>query len=138
MTVARVPKGNFNSTPSYWNGFAWTSNAATAVPVIPRLDRAVNPTQVTYDNGRFIAVTKEGDWWGDTIYLDVATRAQGPWTTYATIPVAPRCGDCNTYFASIVPYRTRQNQLIVGLSNNRFTGFTVGLYSPTFLNLPAP
>ncbi len=138
VTVARVPKGNFASNPSYWNGFAWTNNPTTAVPVIPRLDRAVNPTQVTYDNGRFIAVTKEGDWWGDTIYLDVATRAQGPWTTYATIPVAPRCGDCNTYFASIVPYRTRQDQLIVGLSNNRFTGFTVGLYSPTFLNLPAP
>ena len=74
----------------YWNGSAWVADAAAAVPVIPRENRLVNPTQVTFDGRQFVAVTKEGDWWGDTIYLDVAPSAQGPWRTYSTIAVPDR------------------------------------------------
>jgi hypothetical protein len=137
VTVARVPRGRLDATPSYWNGSSWGSNAAAAVPVIPNWGRAVNPAQVRFDGRRFIAVTKEGDWWGDTIYLDVAPAAQGPWHTYATIPVASRCDDCNTYFTSFVPRPAADRAMVVSLSNNTFTGPFRGSYSPSFFTVPA-
>ena len=73
-----------------------------------RENRLVNPTQVMFDGHQFVAVTKEGDWWGNTIYLDVAPTAQGPWHTYWTIAAPTECSICNTYFASIVPWRATQ------------------------------
>ena len=33
--------------------------------------------QIAHVDGRWIAVTKEGDWWGDTIYLDQRRRRPG-------------------------------------------------------------
>jgi hypothetical protein len=138
VNVARVPRGHFDVALEYWNGSAWVHNAAAAVPVIPRQDRLVNPTQVMFDGQQFIAVTKEGDWWGDTIYLDVAPAAQGPWRTYSTIAVPTACSICNTYFASIVPWPDADGSLIVGLSRNTFEGVLTGLYSPRFFNAPRP
>jgi hypothetical protein len=137
VTVARVPRGRFDQPPRYWNGATWGTDPNAAVAVIPTAGRMVNPTQVRYEGGRFIAVTKEGDWWGDTIYLDVAPTAAGPFTTYATLKVTPRCADCNTYFASFLPGRVN-GRLQLGLSNNSFEGPFTGWYSPTFLTAPAP
>ncbi|MGH9133009.1 MAG: hypothetical protein ACRDZZ_03670 [Ilumatobacteraceae bacterium] len=138
VTVARVPRGHLEAAPQYWDGSSWTSDAHRAVPVIPRGDRLVNPTQVMFDGYQFVAVTKEGDWWGDTIYLDVAPAAEGPWITYATIDVPSECSICNTYFASFVPWRAADGALIVGLSRNTFEGVFTGLYSPRFLTAPGP
>jgi hypothetical protein len=138
VNVARVPRGRFDVALEYWNGSAWVPDAAAAVPVIPRESRPVNPTQVMFDGQQFIAVTKEGDWWGDTIYLDVAPAAQGPWRTYSTIAVPTACSICNTYFASIVPWPDADGSLIVGLSRNTFEGVLTGLYSPRFFNAPRP
>ena len=138
VTVARVPRGRFDQPLRYWNGSIWGADPNAAVPVIPTTDRAVNATQVRYEGGRFVAVTKEGDWWGDTIYLDVAPTAAGPFVTYATIPVSARCGTCNTYFASFLPGRAASGRLVLGLSNNSFDGPFTGWYSPTFLTAPAP
>lgn len=136
--VARVPRGRFGDALQYWNGSAWVSQPSAAVPVIPRENRAVNPTQVMFDGSQFVAVTKEGDWWGDTIYLDVAPSAQGPWRTYSTIHVPTACSNCNTYFASIVPWRTTDGSLILGLSRNTFGGVLTGLYSPRFFTARPP
>jgi hypothetical protein len=138
VTVARVPRGRLDAQPSYWNGASWGTNRADAVPVIPNLGRAVNPAQIRFDGSRFLAVTKEGDWWGNTIYLDVAPAAQGPWRTYASIPVRTRCADCNTYFASFVPRPATDRSMVIGLSNNTFTGPFTGLYSPSFFTVPPP
>ena len=133
-----MPLGRFDVALEYWNGSAWVADAAAAVPVIPRENRLVNPTQVMFDGQQFIAVTKEGDWWGNTIYLDVAPSAQGPWRTYWTIPVPAACSICNTYFASIVPWRAADGSLILGLSRNTFEGILTGQYSPRFFTAPPP
>jgi hypothetical protein len=138
VNVGRVPRGRFEAPLEYWNGSAWVSDAAAAVPVIPRENRLVNPTQVVFDGRQFIAVTKEGDWWGNTIYLDIAPSAQGPWRTYWTIPVPTACSICNTYFASFVPWRSPNGSLVVGLSRNTYEGILTGLYSPRFFTAPAP
>ena len=109
-----------------------------AVPVIPTDGRRVNPTQVALWNGRFVAVTKVNDWWGDVIHLDVADAAQGPWTTYATIPIEPECDRCNTYFASFVPFGADAASFVIGLSCNVWTGDDLAHYTPTFERVPAP
>jgi hypothetical protein len=138
VTVARVPLGQLDQPLAYWNGVDWGPDPAAAVSVMPTAGRTVNPSQVRYDDGRFVAVTKEGDWWGDTIYLDVAPSAEGPWSTYATIPVSPRCAYCNTYFAGFVPGRAADGQLVLGLSNNSFYGGFSAFYAPAFLLAPPP
>ena len=138
VNVARVPRGRFDVALEYWNGSSWVADSTAAVPVIPRENRLVNPTQVMFDGHQFVAVTKEGDWWGNTIYLDVAPSAQGPWHTYSTIAVPAECSICNTYFASIVPWRASNGSLVLGLSRNTFEGILTGLYSPRFLTAPAP
>jgi hypothetical protein len=138
VNVARVPRGRFDVVLQYWNGSAWVADPAAAVPVMPRESRLVNPTQVMFDGRQFIAVTKEGDWWGNTIYLDVAPSAQGPWRTYSTIAIPDECSICNTYFASIVPWRATDGSLVLGLSRNTFEGILTGLYSPRFFAAPPP
>ncbi len=138
VTVARVPRGEFDAGPEYWNGSAWVIDPAETVPVIPTDERPVNPTQVALLDGRFVAVTKVGDWWGDTIFLDVAPAAEGPWHTYDTITVEPECAGCNTYFASVVPYRADQTSIMIGLSGNVWTGDDLDHYTPTFFRVPAP
>lgn len=138
VTVARIPHSDFSATPEYWNGATWASDPAGAVPVIPSEGRSVNPAQVGLLDGQFVAVTKVGDWWGDTIYLDVAPTAEGPWRTYATETVTPECETCNSYFASILPYGADENSFVVGLSVNTWGGDDLDHYSPTFLRVQAP
>jgi hypothetical protein len=138
VTVARVPKGELTTVPTYWDGSDWVGDRAAAVPVIPREGRSVNPSQVARWGGRFVAATKVGDWWGDAIVLDVADRAGGPWTTYASVHVDPECDGCNTYFASIVPYGADGSSFVVGLSCNVWSGECTEHYTPTFLRVPAP
>lgn len=138
VPVARVPKGSMSSTPSYWDGAAWQADPARAVGVIPTAGRAINPTQVRHAGGEFLAVTKIGDWFGDTIYLDRAPTAHGPWTNYARLPATPKCAsDCNTYFASWVPGSVDGDQ-VIGLSHNRWDGIVTEINRPTYLTAPAP
>lgn len=137
VTVARIPRGDFAARPEYWNGRTWGDDSAAAVPVIPCDDRKVNPTQVAVYNGRFVAVTKEGDWWGDVIYLDVAPAPEGPWQTYWSTLVQAECDLCNTYFASIVPFGAVEDSFIIALSCNSWTGDDLDHYNPTFMRVPA-
>jgi hypothetical protein len=138
VSVARIPRGELADDPEYWNGSAWVDDSGAAVPVIPQEDRSVNPTQVTLLGGRFVAVTKVGDWWGDTIVLDVAPAADGPWQTVDTIPVEPECDSCNTYFASVVPYGADQGSFVVGLSCNTWGPHDHDHYTPTFFRVALP
>ena len=76
--------------------------------------------QIAHVDGRWIAVTKEGDWWGDTVYLDRAPVADRPVDDGGDGPARNRSGrDHNTYFASLVP--GAGGDVVVGLSNNRGT-----------------
>jgi hypothetical protein len=139
VTVARIPRGEFEASPRYWDGTYWVADRNAATAVIPGEDRSINPTQVALLDGRFLAVTKVGDWWGTTILLDVADAPQGPWSTVDTIPIEKECEDCNTYFASIVPYGADADSFIVGLSCNTFGDeHDHGHYTPTFLRVRVP
>jgi hypothetical protein len=141
VTVARVPRGRLNREPVYWTGSGWSARLRRAVNIAPGRGpdgavRAVNPMQVAHVNGCWIAVTKVGDWFGQTIHLDRAPAARGPWKTVAVIP-APTLGPTsthNTYFASFI--RASGNSSVIGLSNNRWDGHLSSAYRPTFRSVP--
>lgn len=138
VTVARVPRGSFDADPEYWDGVGWNHDPTTAVPVIPTDGRAINPTQVAVLAGEYVAVTKVGDWWGHELVLDVAPDPEGPWETYATVPVVPPCDHCSTYFASIVPFGLDDTTFVVALSCNDWNGVELEHYRPMFVRVPRP
>ena len=138
VTVARVPRGRLDVTPEYWNGAQWTNDAGAAVAVIPTEGRAVNPTQVAVVDDRFIAVTKVDDWWGSDIRLDDAPTPFGPWTTYGTMTVEARCAECNTYFASIVPFGASDETFTIAVSNNHWNGDVIEHYRPSVVEVAIP
>ena len=107
--------------------------------MIETAGRRINANQIEWTGGGFVSVNKEGDWWGDTIVLDVAPNAEGPWHTYETITVEPECERvCNTYFASVVAYGADQTSIMIGLSANVWSGDDLDHYTPTFFRVPAP
>jgi hypothetical protein len=138
VTLARLPRGMFDAEPEYWDGDGWTDDPALADPVIPTEGRAINPTQVELLDGVFVAVTKVGDWWGNEIVLDAAPAPEGPWTTYGTVAVSVPCDDCDTYFASIVPFGADEDTFVVALSCNVWEGVDLEHYRPLFLAVPRP
>ncbi len=137
VTVARVPKGQLLAAPTYWSGNAWRSDPAAAVPIL-ETGRLVNASQFTYLNNQWMAITKVGDWWGDRIVVEQALRPVGPYRVVADWAPPTKCSvDCNNYFASWIP-STSPNQLIYGLSHNRWDGIASDVYRPTFGTVTAP
>jgi len=138
VTVARVPAGELFAAPSYWTGSGWSTNSKLAATVIETINRFANPTDVTYRNHRWLAVTKVADWWGDSVLVESAPRPMGPFETIATLPAVPKCADvCNTYYASWIVGEDGPT-MTIGLSNNRWDGVTTAIYRPSFLTIPTP
>jgi hypothetical protein len=109
VKVARQRRGLPSRPLQYWDGVRWGGDSDRAANIAPSVgpdgeDRAVNPMQFRHDAGQWIAVTKVGDWWGHSIYLDAAPAPTGPWTTAAVVPIEPlgESSEFNTYFASFV------------------------------------
>lgn len=100
--------------------------------------RMVNATQIVRSNSSWMAITKVGDWWGDRILVERASRAIGPFTIVADIAAIPKCAiDCNTYVASWIP-SPDPTRLVIGLSHNRWDGIATEVYRPTFASVEAP
>lgn len=133
VRVARVPLGELTAVPEFWDGRAWQPDPDTAVSVVDPARGDVLPIQVRYDDGEFLAVSKPGDWYGDTVFVDRSDSPVGPWAEVEQIPVSPMCdpNDCNTYFASFAP----DGDLLI--SNNRWadTGAVdPAVYRPSLLS----
>jgi hypothetical protein len=142
VTVARTSH-DLQRPLRYWDGARWVADRAAAVNIAPRTapdgtPREINPTQVAHTANRWIAATKEGDWWGSRIYLDVAQQPTGPWTTVAVLDAAARDPAENTYFASIIAASNRATDIVIGLSHNRWDGAPSTTYRPTFQTLHLP
>lgn len=140
--VARLPAGAVDGTIEYWDGLGWSTDASAAVDIAPRRapdgsPRDVNPMQIHHRDGRWLAITKGGDWWGEYVYFDVAASPTGPWTTTAVVhaPQLSPTDETNTYFASFVPSQSSDSE-VVSLSNNRWDGELSDVYRPTFFTVP--
>jgi hypothetical protein len=118
IRLARVPLGHLELQPEYFTSGGWSADAHRAAPIDFAGQRTINPVSIQNINGTFVSVSKEGDWWGTTIFVDTAPAATGPWTTVASLVPPTKCGACNTYYASLMPWRQPDGSLVVALSNN--------------------
>jgi len=139
VTVARVPKGQIFSTPSYWTGRGWSRRAADAVPIIARgTAHLASGTDFVFRDNRWLAVTKIDDWFGRLIYVETAGRPTGPFERLQTIVAPVKCPqDCNTYHASWIP-TSGADRLTIGLSHNRWDGILSTVYRPSYFSIPVP
>lgn len=135
MTVARIPRGQFDQPLQYWNGSTWVASAGQAANIAPG-GRLVSASQMYVVDGKWVSVTKVGDWFGTHVEIDVANAPQGPYQTVRTIATPAKCSDCNTYFPSLLPYRAGDGSLLLGISNNVFGSFDLSRYHPTFFVTP--
>jgi len=137
VTVARVPKGQLLSAPMYWTVNGWRADPGAAVPILDPT-RLVNASQFLYVNNQWMVITKVGDWWGDRIVVEQSSRPVGPFRVVAQWRPPTKCAvDCNNFFASWIP-STIPEQLMFGLSHNRWDGVTTEVYRPTFGVIAAP
>jgi hypothetical protein len=142
--VARVPRGRVFDRPNYWNGSAWVSDPAAAVSISTEGSWA-HRLRVMFDDDRWVAVSKEDEFFGDELLMYEAPQPQGPWRVTQRRPLAPRSttGNGVTYEANVFP-RLVNGKLIVNWSNNDFNYGPVkanpGIYRPSFaaLDLGAP
>lgn len=144
VKVARVPVGRFDARREYWDGSGWSHDHADAVPVVDGefVGSGNNPAQIAFDGERFLLVEKRDDWWGTTVEFGVAEVPQGPFTHVATIdePLACDRSECNTYFASWVPWRDVDGGPIWSIGRNRWDGSLTAThlvdYRPTVVRFP--
>lgn len=130
VRVARVPRGEFDSPLEYYADGRWVTDRSAATPLDFPGARTVNPVSIQNLDGTFVSVAKEGDWWGTKIFVDTARSPVGPWTTIATIVPANKCAGCNTYFASLMPWRETNGAFVVALSNNAWDMRRVAYANP--------
>ncbi len=142
--VARVPKGRFRATYTYWDGSGWNTDPATAVAVMNGgAPGQVNPPSVRRIGNRYVNVYKEGDWWGKRLYVYTAFRPEGPWVESSSMALAPDHGSETTYGASVMPWLDPSTgQLVIAHANfvwDVSRAMRNGrLYRVSFLNLPVP
>ena len=140
--VARVPVGHFDIQPEYWNGTTWVDQPGAAKPVLTH--PIANPMSVQWFGDMWVSVTKAGDWWGNTVFVDVAAQPQGPWTTVQSIPVLGmrKCSQgCANYSAFLMPWLDASGRMIVGISNGGDYPLWLAngtLYRPTFFSVDLP
>lgn len=137
VKVARVPLGHFDGPREYWDGTTWSSNSHRAVPVVDGTFAMSgnNPAQIVHDGRQFVLIEKRDDWWGSTVEFGMASLAIGPFRHVGSVtaPLACDPSDCNTYFASWVPWRDTDGAMIWTVSRNVWSGHTADrlhLYHP--------
>jgi hypothetical protein len=138
--LARVPKGHFTAAPTYWTGSGWSSNPASARPVMTR--GHANPMDVRRFGKVFVNVTKIDDWWGAKVYVDRAAHPWGPWTNVRAIDIvnSRRCSQCGIYHAQAMPYLV-SGRLVISWSNGGAFNLwqaNASLYRPSFVSVALP
>lgn len=139
-TLARVPVGRFGEPPEYFDGIGWSPDPSAAVPVLR--GGMVHGSSVQRLGDRWVAVTKEDDWFGDELVVQVAARPEGPWHDVARHRVEPSCQRCNTYGAFLLPW-LEDGRLVVAMSANawemhRHALDNASMYRPFVITLPWP
>jgi hypothetical protein len=137
MYLARVPRGQLASTPSYWDGASWATDAASAAPISSRFfaENLMLPVRI---DGHWYSATKVDGFTGDSLVMDIADHPWGPYTTIRSLAATPSGDpkDVVTYHAAVLPWLDPSGGLIVTLSQIPVTGLgppsAVARYRPNF------
>lgn len=145
LFLARVPRGRFDTVPTYWNGTGWTADRKAATPIDHDVSGAANGMQPRLIDGMWLSAVKADDWHGTTVRIDAAAAPQGPWVTVQAVTVPSRSlnGMTNTYAAHLLPWRSSTGNIVVALSHNAWQMDPVAfgsptLYQPRLFELSAP
>lgn len=141
VTVARVPRGDLWAPHEYWDGSRWQGDPGRAAALTGLAAQRVNASQFRAVGNRFWVVDKEGDWWGNTIFVYVSEGPAGPFRQIAAVPEPRKCAECNTFFADWVPAEAvgaGRGTLVYSLSHNRWDGEPSAQYRPSFHSIGAP
>ena len=115
--LARVPRGQVASSPSYWDGGAWTTDAGAASPISSRFftENLMLPVPI---GGRWYSATKVDGFSGSNFVVDEADHPWGPYTTIRSLPSVPRGDptDVLTYHAAALPWLDPSGGLIITMS----------------------
>ncbi len=114
--VARVPVGEFDRDLEYWTSTGWSDDRSARLPV---LSSALSmPVSVQRFGDVYVAVSDEGDWFGDDVVVYTAPAPQGPWNEASRYTPETKCGDaCNNYGAFVLP-ELQGDQVVIAQSNN--------------------
>ena len=136
MTVARIPKGQFDQPLAYWNGSTWGTDACGGGQHRARRP----PGQRQPDVPRQRQVGRDHQ--GRRLVRQPRSRStsptdrKGPYHNVRTIATPAKCDGCNTYFASLLPYPGSDGSWLIGISNNVFGPIDMSRYHPTFFATP--
>jgi hypothetical protein len=137
-TVARVPLGQFTSAPEYLTMQGWSTDGANPVAVLS--GGSSHAASVRRLGTTWVAVSKQDEWFGDELVVEVADRVEGPWRVADRVTVAARCTECVTYGAVLMPW-VDDGRLVVVLSSNRWSlsGVTANAsaYRPFVVTIPS-
>jgi hypothetical protein len=137
--VGRVQRGRVFDNPQYWNGSGWVGDANAAVGISTDGTWA-HRLRVLFDDDRWVAVSKDDEFFGTDFLIYEAPQPQGPWVVTQRLPLSPRSetGNGVTYEANIFP-RLVNGHLIVNWSNNDYDYGPIAanpaLYRPSFAQI---
>ncbi len=119
MYLARVPLGQLDADPSYWDGASWSEDASDAVPITDRF-WAENTMQPRYIDGQWISVVQRDGFFGVDVWLEVAPNPWGPWIAAETLPYEPRPAkvEKNSYQPIILPWSSADQGISIAISEN--------------------
>jgi hypothetical protein len=137
VTVGRVRAGRIFDQPTYWTGRGWSSDRNRAVSLLAPEGRWTMPSQFLLKNGRWLAITKVDDWFGNEIVIHSAVHPGGPYVEVDRRAAPRKCDitDCTTYFSSWIDGQNLggpRDLLITSLSHNRWDGTPSWVYRPTY------
>ncbi len=118
-TVARVPRGQLDATPAYWDGVGWNPDPATAQVLVQRGYSDFRMSVVATTDG-YLGVAKEDEFVGERIIVMTAPTPQGPWTDLVTVPMpfSAEQPDRVTYDAAPYPFPVDGKVAIVYSTNS--------------------
>lgn len=143
--VARVPFGEVDQAPRYWDGRRWVASASDAASIydgVPGAQGLACRLHVFRWRDEWWASHKWNEFFGAEIHLLRAPAPSGPWTVVERVPVTPRTGDARscTYDAQARPIDLRTIQL--WWSNNAYAETDVqadaSRYRPKFESIQLP
>jgi hypothetical protein len=135
MFLARVAGPSITGQLEYWTGSGWSSDSTSAASVINFFltGSGNNPGDVAFDSatGEWRLVVKLDDWWGETVKFASAPQPFGPWEITGEVNIPVKCSDCNTYYASWVPFEGSSSGAW-SLGHNHWSIGHTSHYFPTF------
>jgi hypothetical protein len=117
--LARVPFGEVDQPPTYWDGWGWSPNAVDAAPIHVGTS-ATCRMHVVRRGPEWWATHKRDEFFGNEIELLRAAAPTGPWTVAGRLPTPTISGDGRTCTYDAQARLVDDNTLRVWWSNNAY------------------